>query len=65
MEVLVGPSGDKQAQLISAEQAALIVKSGDWVDYGVTHCQPDVFDHALAARKSELEDVKFRSCISL
>jgi len=61
----VGPSGDKQAQLISAEQAALIVKSGDWVDYGVTHCQPDVFDHALAARKSELEDVKFRSCISL
>ena len=59
------PSGDKRAQPVSADEAALIVKSGDWVDYGVTHCQPDVFDKALAARKSELKDVKFRSCISL
>ena len=57
--------GDKRAQQISAEEAALLVKSGDWVDYGVTLCQPDVFDKALAARKSELRNVKFRSCISL
>ncbi len=60
------PRGDdKRAQRISAEQAALLVKSGDWVDYGVSVCQPDVFDHALAARKSELTNVKIRSCISL
>jgi len=65
MEVLVQSSGYKRAQPISADEAALIVKSGDWIDYGVTHCQPDVFDKALAARKSELKDIKFRSCISL
>ncbi len=56
---------DKQARLVSAEDAARIVKSGDWVDYCVTLCQPDVFDKALAARKSELEGVKIRSCLSL
>jgi acyl-CoA hydrolase len=50
---------------ISAEQAASFVKSGMWLDYGGTHCQPDVFDKALAARKDELEDVKIRSCLSL
>jgi acyl-CoA hydrolase len=59
------PRGEKRARRISAEEAALLVKSGDWVDYGVTLCQPDVFDKALAARKSQLENVKFRSCISV
>ena len=58
-------SGDERARPISADAAARMVKSGDWVDYGITHCQPDVFDKALAARVSELRDVKFRSCISL
>lgn len=57
--------GEKQALHVSAAQAAGQVKSGDWVDYGVTLSQPDVFDKALAARKSELHDVKFRSCISV
>ena len=50
----------RQAEHISAEQAARLVKSGDWVDYGVTLSQPDVFDKALAGRKSELSDVKIR-----
>lgn len=59
------PRGSKTARTISAADAARLVKSGDWVDYGVTLCQPDVFDKALAARKSELRDVKFRSCISV
>jgi acyl-CoA hydrolase len=36
-----------------------------WIDYGATLCQPDVFDHALALRKEELHDVKFRSCITM
>ena len=53
------------AQTISAEQAAAMVKSGMWIDYGATLCQPDVFDQALALRKEELQDVKFRSCITM
>ena len=53
------------AQTISAEQAAALVKSGMWIDYGATLCQPDVFDQALALRKEELRDVKFRSCITM
>ena len=52
-------------ETISSEHAASLVKSGMWLDYGVSHCQPDVFDQALAARKSELENVKIRSCLSL
>ena len=55
----------KQARHISAVEAAGLVKSGDWIDYGITVCQPDVFDEALAARKSELRNVKFRSCLSM
>ncbi len=49
------------AETISPEQAASFVKSGMWLDYGATHCEPDVFDRALAARKDELENVKIRS----
>jgi len=51
-------------ETISPEHAASFVKSGMWLDYGATHCQPDVFDKALAARKDELEDVKIRSCLT-
>ncbi|MEX2614806.1 MAG: acetyl-CoA hydrolase/transferase C-terminal domain-containing protein [Alphaproteobacteria bacterium] len=57
--------GGKQAKHISATAAARLVKSGDWVDYGITLSQPDVFDIALAARKAELRDVRFRSCITM
>src|SRR5450631_1672148 len=52
------------ARRISAAEAAGLVNSGDWVDYGAVLAQPDVFDRALAARKAELRDVKIRSCIS-
>ncbi len=50
---------------ISAPDAAGLVKSGDWVEYGTTLCQPDVFDQALAQRKAELRDVKIRGCLSM
>jgi acyl-CoA hydrolase len=50
---------------ISAEAAAALVRSGDWVDYGANASQPDVFDRALAARVNELAGVKIRSCVSL
>ena len=52
-------------ETISAEQAAGLVQSGMWLDYGACHCQPDVFDRALAGRKDELTNVKIRSCLSL
>jgi acyl-CoA hydrolase len=55
----------KSARRITAAEAAGLVKSGDWVDYGAALSQPDVFDRALADRKSELRDVKIRACLSL
>jgi acyl-CoA hydrolase len=55
----------KSARRITAAEAAGLVKSGDWVDYGASLSQPDVFDHALAARLAELRDVKIRTCLSL
>jgi acyl-CoA hydrolase len=54
----------RSARRITAAEAAGLVKSGDWVDYGAVLAQPDVFDRALAARKVELRDVKIRACIS-
>jgi acyl-CoA hydrolase len=55
----------KAARRITAVEAAALVKSGDWVDYGAVLSQPDVFDRALADRKRELREVKIRSCLSL
>lgn len=52
-------------QRITAEQAAALVKPGDWVDYGASFTQPDAFDRALAARKEELRGVWIRNCLSL
>ncbi len=50
---------------ISAAEAAALVRSGDWVDYGGNISQPDAFDRALAARAGELRDVKVRTCLTL
>jgi acyl-CoA hydrolase len=55
----------KKATPISAAEAARLVESGMWLDYGVTLNQPDVFDTALGARVGELSDVKIRSCLSV
>ncbi|MDE1938887.1 MAG: 4-hydroxybutyrate CoA-transferase [Alphaproteobacteria bacterium] len=52
------------AKKISAAEAAALVKSGYWLDYGGCLSQPDVFDEALAARVSELTDVGFRSSLA-
>ncbi len=62
---MIKRSASAPAQHISAAQAAAMVKSGDWLDYGVSLCQPDVFDKALAARASELSNVKIRNCLSM
>lgn len=55
----------KLALVISAAEAAALVRSGDWVDYGFGVGQPDAFDQALAERRSELRRVRIRSALSL
>lgn len=52
-----------QSKLVSAETAAAVVKSGDWVDYGWCVTTPVAFDAALAKRLPELHDVSFRGGI--
>lgn len=53
------------ARKISAEDAAALVKSGMWLDFGGTIVQPEAFDAALAKRAGELRDVKVRTCLSV
>ncbi len=50
-------------KLTTAESAAELVKSGNWVDYGWTATTPVAFDAALAKRMPELHDVKVRGGI--
>jgi acyl-CoA hydrolase len=50
---------------ITAAEAAGLVKSGDWLDYGGCLSQPDVFDAALAARARELDNVAIRSSLAV
>ena len=47
-------------KLISAEEAAGLVKSGMWIDYGFGSGIPLLIDEKLAERASELERVKVR-----
>jgi acyl-CoA hydrolase len=53
------------ARTISPEQAASLVRSGMWLDYGAGLAQPDLFDHALGARICELSNVKIRHCLTM
>lgn len=52
------------ARRITADQAAALVRSGMWIDYGAVLAQPDAFDTALAKRKDGLRAVKIRSCVT-
>ena len=52
-----------QQKLATPEQAAALVKSSDWVDYGWTTGTPVAVDAAIAKRLPELKDVKFRGGI--
>jgi acyl-CoA hydrolase len=52
------------ARKISSDEAACLVRSGMWIDYGVALSQPDVFDKSLAARKDSLHNVKIRACLT-
>src|SRR5258708_3484558 len=55
----------RQAVPLTAEEAAALVRPGDWVDYGFGIGQPDAFDRALAARQEGLSRVKIRAAWSL
>ena len=54
-----------EAKHISATEAAALVKSGMWLDYGTSLVQPNEFDRALAARITELSNVKIRHCLTV
>ncbi len=54
-----------QSKLVTAEKAASIVKSGDFVDYGWCACTTVAFDKELAKRMPELTDIKVRGGILL
>lgn len=47
-------------KLVTAGEAAKLVKSGDWVEYAATINSAHDFDEALSKRKEELWDVKIR-----
>ncbi len=53
------------SKLRTPEEAVKLVKSGDWVDYSSNVCFPTLLDAALAGRKDELWDVKFRGNLML
>ncbi len=52
------------ARIITAAEAAALVRPGMWLDYAAGLCQPDEFDKALAARRDDLHDIKIRGCLS-
>lgn len=47
-------------KLKTPDDAVKVVRSGDWVDYGMNSNLPELLDGALARRKDELRDVKVR-----
>lgn len=54
-----------QQKLITAEKAASLVKSGDYVDYAWCTNTPVAIDRELAKRANELKDVKVRGGVLL
>lgn len=54
-----------EGKQISADEAAMLVKSGNWVEFGFCAVVPQTVDKALAKRLPMLTDVKFRGGILL
>ncbi len=57
-------TAELRAKTISPDDAAALVRSGDWVDYSGAVAQPDLFDQALARRRDALRDVKIRALVT-
>ncbi len=62
LDLSVDPSQEYQRKLVSADEAAALVNSGDLLYMPSTH-QPPVILTALATREEELEDVTIRSVV--
>ena len=58
-------AAELKRKTVGAEEAAAIVKSGQWIDYGFGIGQPDAFDRALAARIPQLTGLKIRGTLAL
>lgn len=56
----MGAFDEYRAKLRSPQEAARLVKSGDWVDYSSNNGFPALLDAALAERRDELRGVKVR-----
>ena len=54
----------KAAKRITADEAAGLVQSGMWLDYGAVLGQPDAFDEALAKRLGDVTNLRFRSVLT-
>lgn len=52
-------------KLVAADEAVEVVKSGDWLDYGICAGHPVALDKALAARAPQLADIKVRGGITM
>ncbi len=61
----MGYQNEYRRKLISAEEAAGLVRSGVWIDYGFGCGFPLLVDEKLAKRASELEGVKIRVTMAL
>ena len=57
--------GGKAALSVSPAEAAAVVESHQWIDYGFGLAQPDLFDQALARRSATLADIKIRAALTL
>ncbi len=54
-----------KSKLRTAEEAVRVVKSGDFIDYGLGPAMPVLLDKALAKRTEELDDIKVRGMFTL
>jgi len=53
-------TAEYKKKLVTADEAAKVVKSGDWIEYAFGMAASDAFDAALAKRHDELTDIKIR-----
>ncbi len=53
-------SAEYKRKLCTPDEAARVVKSGDWIDISMGGAFPSLMDAAIARRKDELRGVKVR-----
>jgi acyl-CoA hydrolase len=58
---MLGFQEEYKRKLITAEEAAGLVRSGMWIDYGAVCGFPSLIDEKLAERTNELKAVKIRA----